>query len=121
MARITVEDCLKKENNRFSLVLLASLRAKQILTGSPILTDSEGNKAIVASLREIADSKVRFMTTEEVTLQMEEDRRRALEEEEMNNNASALSVGPSIISPISPMVPNGNGFSDGAVSDDSEE
>lgn len=65
MARITVEDCLTRENNRFALVILASKRAKQLLLGSPHVVDTKGNKSIVSALREIAASKVRFMTGEE--------------------------------------------------------
>lgn len=65
MARITVEDCLQYENNRFALVLLASKRAKQILSGAhPLIAESK-NKSIVTSLREIAAHKVRFMTESE--------------------------------------------------------
>ncbi len=60
MARITVEDCLENERNRFSLVRLASRRAKQLLSGQPAVTDTKGNRAIVSALREIADGKVRF-------------------------------------------------------------
>lgn len=70
MARITVEDCLTKEMNRFALVLLASERTKQILDGSPLLTDeSKGNKPVVMSLREIADGRVRFKTEEDLRLE----------------------------------------------------
>jgi len=66
MARITVEDCLTKETNRFSLVLLASKRTKQLLRGARVvLTEKRDNKHIVTSLREIAEGKVRFMTEEE--------------------------------------------------------
>lgn len=65
MARITVEDCLTKETNRFALVLLAAKRTKQILTGAAALVDEVKNKAVVTSLREIAAGKVRFMTTQE--------------------------------------------------------
>ena len=64
MARITVEDCLIKEPNRFALVKLASLRAKQLLSGQATVSDSRGNKAIVSALREIADGKVRFRKIE---------------------------------------------------------
>ncbi|RMD84876.1 MAG: DNA-directed RNA polymerase subunit omega [Candidatus Dadabacteria bacterium] len=78
MARITVEDCLKKENNRFSLVLLASYRAKQLLSGAEPLTDTKNNKAIVTALREIAAGKVRFMTEEEIA---EEERAKKEAEE----------------------------------------
>ncbi len=60
MARITVEDCLENESNRFTLVRLASQRAKQLLTGQDAVTDTRGNKAVVSALREIADGKVRF-------------------------------------------------------------
>lgn len=58
MARITVEDCLKKVSNRFELVLLGARRAKQLLKGSRPLVESE-NKEVVTSLREIAAGKVR--------------------------------------------------------------
>ena len=60
MARITVEDCLNNERNRFALVRLASRRAKQLLSGQSPVTDTKGNRAIVSALREIADGKVRF-------------------------------------------------------------
>ena len=65
MARITVEDCLERENNRFSLVLLAAKRAKQLLHGSRTVADEVKNKSVVTALREIAEGKVRFMTDEE--------------------------------------------------------
>jgi len=60
MARITIEDCLTEETNRFSLVRLASRRAKQILMGSKPVTDTKGNRSVVSALREIAAGKVRF-------------------------------------------------------------
>ena len=59
MARITVEDCLKKVDNRFSLVLVASKRAKQLMKGSaPLIENKDNNKEIVVALREIAAGKV---------------------------------------------------------------
>ena len=79
MARITVEDCLTQENNRFALVQLASKRTKQLLAGSRPLTDSKGNKAVVTSLREIAFGAVRFMTPEdEAKLREKEERLKEL-------------------------------------------
>ncbi len=57
MARITVEDCLEKVNNRFELVLGAARRAKQLLKGARPLVDSD-NKEVVTALREIASGKV---------------------------------------------------------------
>ena len=66
MARITVEDCLVKENNRFALVQLAAKRAKQLLHGGkPVLGEDKGNRAVVTALREIAAGMVAFMTAEE--------------------------------------------------------
>jgi DNA-directed RNA polymerase subunit omega len=69
MARITVEDCLVNESNRFALVRLASRRAKQLLSGKSPVTDTKGNKAIVSALREIADGKVRFKRQEDEALE----------------------------------------------------
>ena len=57
MARITVEDCLEKVENRFSLVLLAADRTKQLLKGSERLLKTD-NKDGVTALREIAAGKV---------------------------------------------------------------
>jgi len=59
MARITVEDCLEKVNNRFELVILATERTKQILKGAVTLVSS-GNKPAVTALREIAAGKIFF-------------------------------------------------------------
>jgi DNA-directed RNA polymerase subunit omega len=57
MARISVEDCLKKVSNRFALVLLASARTKQLYKGSKPRVQAD-NKEIVLALREIAAGKV---------------------------------------------------------------
>lgn len=55
MARITVEDCLEQVPNRFSLVLVAAERTKQLLKGANVLIDNEGdNKEVVTALREVA-------------------------------------------------------------------
>ena len=68
MARITVEDCLENVDNRFSLVRLASKRAKQLLNGTKAVTDTRGNRCVVSALREIADGKVKFMSEQEISL-----------------------------------------------------
>ena len=60
MARVTVEDCLEKVNNRFALVLLVSKRAKQILRGSEPVVSRKENKFVVTALREVADGLVRY-------------------------------------------------------------
>ena len=57
MARITIEDCLKDENNRFRLVLAASKRARQIADGHQPLVLPENDKTTVIALREIAEDK----------------------------------------------------------------
>ena len=56
MARVTVEDCVDKVENRFELVLLASHRARMIAAGSHIMVDRDNDKNPVVSLREIAES-----------------------------------------------------------------
>ncbi|MBA5776643.1 DNA-directed RNA polymerase subunit omega [Stappia sp. F7233] len=58
MARVTVEDCIDKVENRFELVLLASHRARMISSGSPLTIDRDNDKNPVVSLREIADQTV---------------------------------------------------------------
>jgi DNA-directed RNA polymerase subunit omega len=59
MARVTVEDCLKHQENRFALVILAARRTRQLIKGAPALVHSR-NRPVVTALREIADQKVYF-------------------------------------------------------------
>ena len=59
MARVTVEDCLVHQENRFALVVLAARRARQLMKGAPALVASK-NREPVTALREIADQKVYF-------------------------------------------------------------
>ncbi len=59
MARVTVEDCLEHEENRFALVVLASQRTRQLMKGAPALVPSK-NRAAVTALREIAAKRVYF-------------------------------------------------------------
>jgi DNA-directed RNA polymerase subunit omega len=58
MARVTVEDCIEKVDNRFELVLLAGHRARMISAGAPLTVDRDRDKNPVVALREIADSTV---------------------------------------------------------------
>jgi len=55
MARVTVEDCIEKVDNRFDLVLLSAHRARMISSGQPITVDRDNDKNPVVALREIAD------------------------------------------------------------------
>lgn len=58
MARVTVDDCLKRIPNRFQLTLAATYRARQLTMGSTPMVDAERDKATVIALREIAVGKV---------------------------------------------------------------
>lgn len=60
MARVTVEDCLEKVHNRFSLVILVSKRSKQLLKGAEPTISSRSNKFVVNSLREVAAGNVYY-------------------------------------------------------------
>ena len=64
MARITIEDCMEQVPNRFKLVRMASIRAKQLKKGARPLLTSEENKHVVMSLREIAAGLVKPGETE---------------------------------------------------------
>jgi DNA-directed RNA polymerase subunit omega len=55
MARVTVEDCIDKVDNRFELVLLAGHRARQISSGGQITVPRDNDKNPVVALREIAE------------------------------------------------------------------
>ena len=59
MARVTVEDCIEKVENRFDLVLLSAHRARMISSGQPITVDRDNDKNPVVALREIAEQTVR--------------------------------------------------------------
>jgi len=58
MARVTVDDCLKRISNRFQLTLAATYRARQLTMGSTPLVEAERDKATVIALREVAAGKV---------------------------------------------------------------
>lgn len=58
MARVTVEDCIDKVENRFDLVLLASHRGRMISSGAQITVERDNDKNPVVALREIADTTI---------------------------------------------------------------
>jgi len=58
LARVTIEDCLKNVDNRFSLVHLAAKRVRQIREGADLLVKSSKNEDVVTVLREIAAGRV---------------------------------------------------------------
>ena len=55
MARVTVEDCIRKVQNRFELVLFAAQRARQLSAGAPLTIERHNDKNPVVALREIAE------------------------------------------------------------------
>jgi len=65
MARITVEDCIKKIDSQYDLVLLAKERTSQLNAGDPSLVSKDNDKNTVISLREIGEGKVSVKTLEE--------------------------------------------------------
>jgi len=65
VARITIEDCLKRVQNRFLLVNMVAKRVRQIREGSEYLVSSPKNEDIVVSLREIAAGKITIKEDEE--------------------------------------------------------
>jgi DNA-directed RNA polymerase subunit omega len=66
LARITIEDCLKRVNNRFQLVHLVAKRVRQIREGSEYLVSSPKNEDIVVALREIAAGKISLKDSEKI-------------------------------------------------------
>ena len=69
MARITVEDCLEKIDNRFELVLVAAKRTRQLMLGADPLVPEDRDKPTVIALREIAEGLVtsEILTEKELT------------------------------------------------------
>ena len=65
MARITVEDCLKKIDSQYDLVLLAKERTSQLNAGEALLVPKDNDKNTVISLREIGEGKVTIKSLED--------------------------------------------------------
>ena len=65
MARITVEDCLKKIDSQYDLVLLAKERTAQLNSGEKPTVPEENDKNTVIALREIGDGKISIKTIED--------------------------------------------------------
>ncbi len=80
MARVTVEDCLEKVQNRFDLVLMAAKRARLIANGQEPMVEEENDKPTVLALREIAEDKI----NDEVLAELELEAKRSRELEAWN-------------------------------------
>ena len=68
MARITVEDCLKKIDSQYDLVLLAKERTAQLNSGEKSLVPEDNDKNTVISLREIGEGKISIKTIEDTAI-----------------------------------------------------
>ena len=66
MARVTIEDCLKNVDNRFTLVHLAAKRIRQVREGADLLVKSSKNEDVVTVLREIAAKRIVGIKGEDV-------------------------------------------------------
>jgi DNA-directed RNA polymerase subunit omega len=84
MARVTVEDCLERVDNRFQLVHLAASRVRQLRQGAEPLSDRH-NKDVVLALREIAsgDITIRNLPQHEPQLRPESELLEGLEDSEL--------------------------------------
>lgn len=69
MARVTVEDCITKVQNRFDLVLFSSQRARQIAGGDELAVERDNDKNPVVALREIAEDKIKPKDLREAIIQ----------------------------------------------------
>ena len=83
MARVTVEDCIDIEPNRFNLIVMAAQRARQIANGADALIDEETDKPTVIALREIAEGLVnQDILNREEELEAEEELAEVMESTE---------------------------------------
>ena len=96
MARVTVEDCIDKVENRFELVLLAGHRARLISQGAPITIDRDNDKNPVVALREIADET---QPVDDLRERMIESTQTQIEVDEPEEDAMALLLGAEIDHP----------------------
>ena len=96
MARVTVEDCVDKVPNRFDLVMLASHRAREIATGSPLSIDRDNDKNPVVALREIADET---QQVDDLRERMIESSQTQIEVDEPEEDAMALLLGAEVDRP----------------------
>ena len=69
MARVTVEDCIQKINNRFELVMIAAQRARSLSSGAEPTLERDNDKNCVVALREIAEETIEITQIEEDLIQ----------------------------------------------------
>ena len=97
MARVTVEDCIDKVENRFELVLLAGHRARQISQGAAITVARDNDKNPVVALREIAEET---QSAEVLRERMIESHQTQIEVDEPEEDQMALLMGGEMDRPM---------------------
>ena len=90
MARVTVEDCIEKINNRFELVLVAAHRARGIASGDPLTVERDKDKDPVVALREIADETIAPESVQEDLVKSLQQMNRREEEQISRDEAASL-------------------------------
>ncbi|MGU3539004.1 DNA-directed RNA polymerase subunit omega [Methylobacterium sp. A54F] len=109
MARVTVEDCIEKVENRFELVLLASHRARLLAAGAPLTVDRDRDKNPVVALREIGDETI---TAEDLKEQLIHSMQKYVEVDEPEaETVPLLSASPAAAA----VAPQNSGGDDSAV------
>jgi len=91
MARVTVEDCIDKVQNRFDLVLIAASRARQISAGAELTVPEDRDKNSVIALREIAEETISADTLRDNVIQTMQRHVEVDEPEEDDMEAQMLS------------------------------
>jgi DNA-directed RNA polymerase subunit omega len=97
MARVTVEDCVDKVQNRFELVMLAAHRAREIASGAPLSVVRDNDKNPVVALREIAEET---QSADDLRERMIEAHQTEIEIDEPEDDAMALLLGAEMDRPV---------------------
>jgi DNA-directed RNA polymerase subunit omega len=100
MARVTVEDCIDKVENRFDLVLLASHRARMVSSGAPITVERDNDKNPVVALREIADGTVEL---DHLRYELIHGLRRHVEIEDQPDDDLLMAYQEQLVEPMRPL------------------
>ena len=104
MARVTVEDCIIKVDNRFDLIVLAAHRCREITAGSELTVSRDNDKNPVVSLREIADETIKISDLKESMIaslqtQLVDDETSDIENEE----DEAVTEEEKVVEPVNPL------------------
>ena len=107
MARVTVEDCILKVDNRFDLIVLAAHRGREITAGSELTVPRDNDKNPVVSLREIAEETIEVSDLKEsmvVSLQTQIlDDDQVNKDDEDNEDLEGIEIEEKIEEPVNPL------------------